>query len=42
MDGMKRAIDKIDSDGLCCACFSAKYPDNADSVIKAEPESIIE
>ena len=42
MDGMKRAIDKIDPDGLCCACFSAKYPDNADSVIKAEPESIIE
>ena len=42
MDGMKRAIDKIDPEGLCCACFSAKYPDNADSVIKAEPESIIE
>ena len=42
LDGMKRAIDKIDPDGLCCACFSAKYPDNADSVIKAEPESIIE
>ena len=42
LDGMKRAIDKIDPDGLCCACVSAKYPDNADSVIKAEPESIIE
>ena len=42
MDGMKCAIDKIDPEGLCCACFSAKYPDNADSVIKAEPESIIE
>ena len=42
LDGMKRAIDKIDPEGLCCACFSAKYPDNADSVIKAEPESIIE
>ena len=26
LDGMKRAIDKIDPDGLCCACFSAKYP----------------
>ena len=42
MDGMKRAIDKIDPEGLCCACFSAKYPDNADSVIKAEPKRIIE
>ena len=42
MDGMKRAINKIDPDGLCCACFSANYPDKADDVIKQEPESIIE
>ena len=42
MDGMKRAINKIDSDGLCCACFSADYPDKADAVIKQEPASIIE
>ncbi len=42
MDGMKRAINKIDPDGLCCACFSADYPDKADAVIKEEPESIIE
>ena len=42
MDGMKRAINKINSDGLCCACFSADYPDKADAVIKQEPESIIE
>ena len=42
MDGMKRAINKINPDGLCCACFSADYPDNADAVIKQEPESIIE
>lgn len=42
MDGMKRAINKIDPDGLCCACFSADYPDKADDVIKKEPESIIE
>ena len=42
MDGMKRAINKIDPDGLCCACFSADYPDKADDVIKQEPESIIE
>lgn len=42
MDGMKRAIDKINPDGLCCACFSADYPDKADTVIKQEPESIIE
>lgn len=42
MEGMKRAISKIDPDGLCCACFSADYPDKADDVIKKEPASIIE
>ena len=42
MDGMKRAINKINPDGLCCACFSADYPDKADAVIKQEPKSIIE
>lgn len=42
MDGMKSAINKINPDGLCCACFSADYPDKADAVIKQEPESIIE
>ena len=42
MNGMKRAINKINPDGLCCACFSADYPDKADAVIKQEPESIIE
>ncbi len=42
MEGMKRAINKIDPEGLCCACFSADYPDKADAVIKEEPESIIE
>lgn len=42
MEGMKRAINKIDPDGLCCACFSAAYPDKADEVIKKEPASIIE
>lgn len=42
MDGMKCAINKINPDGLCCACFSADYPDKADAVIKQEPESIIE
>lgn len=42
MDGMKRAINKIDPEGLCCACFSAAYPDKADEVISEEPASIIE
>lgn len=42
LDGMKRAINKIDPDSLCCACFSAEYPDKADVVIKEEPESIVE
>lgn len=38
MDGMKRAIDKINPEGLCCACFSDGYPDAADVVIENEPE----
>ncbi|MDO4920573.1 MAG: amidophosphoribosyltransferase [Phascolarctobacterium sp.] len=42
MDGMKRAIGKIDPDGLCCACFSSDYPDKADEVIGQEPEGIFE
>lgn len=37
MEGMKRAISKINSDGLCCACFNSDYPDNADVVISKEP-----
>ena len=32
MEGMKRAISKINPDGLCCACFNSDYPDNADAV----------
>lgn len=40
MDGMRRAISKIDPEGLCCACFSSKYPDNADQVVSQEPENI--
>ncbi len=42
MDGMRRAINRIAPDGLCCACFGAPYPDKADEVINNEPESIIE
>lgn len=42
MEGMKRAIGKIDPDGLCCACFSSDYPDKADEVIGQEPEGIFE
>ncbi len=38
MDGMKRAINAIDPEGLCCACFNADYPDNADRVVRKEPK----
>lgn len=37
MEGMKRAISKINPDRLCCACFNSDYPDNADVVISKEP-----
>lgn len=42
MDGMKRAISKINPNGLCCACFSSDYPDKADEIISQEPESVFE
>ena len=42
MDGMKRAVSHIDPDGLCLACFSSRYPDNADEVIAAEPKPLAE
>ena len=42
MDGMKRAISHIDSNGLCCACFSSDYPDKADEVIAEEPKNIFD
>lgn len=38
MEGMKRAISKIDPEGLCCACFNSEYPDKADKVIRKEKE----
>lgn len=40
MDGMKRAISAINPEDLCCACFSAGYPDKADEVVKNEPKSL--
>ncbi len=42
MDGMKRAINKINPNGLCCACFGAGYSDKADEVISKEPKGIFE
>ena len=42
MDGMKRAVSHIDPEGLCLACFSSRYPDNADEVIAAEPKPLAE
>lgn len=40
MEGMKRSIKAIAPDGLCCACFNAEYPDNADVAAKKEPKSL--
>ena len=42
MEGMRRAISTINPEGLCCACFSARYPDKADEFIAAEPKVILE
>ena len=42
MEGMKRAVSHIDPEGLCLACFSSRYPDNADEVIAAEPKPLAE
>lgn len=42
MEGMRRAIGTIAPEGLCCACFSSSYPDNADAVIAEEPDLFLE
>ncbi len=42
IEGMKRAVTAISPDCLCCACFTAQYPDGADVVISQEPEHDIE
>lgn len=42
MDGMRRAIASLAPECLCCACFSADYPDKADEVIAEEPAHILE
>lgn len=42
MEGMRRAISTIAPEGLCCACFSSSYPDNADAVIAEEPDLFLE
>ena len=42
MEGMKRAVSQSDPEGLCLACFSSRYPDNADEVIAAEPKPLAE
>jgi len=42
MDGLRRAISTIAPNGLCCACFSSHYPDEADVVIAKEPDVFLE
>lgn len=42
MDGLRRAISTIQPEGLCCACFSSQYPDEADAVIAEEPDVFLE
>ncbi|MEG0798091.1 MAG: amidophosphoribosyltransferase [Acidaminococcaceae bacterium] len=34
MAGLKRALNKLDAEGMCYACFDAAYPDNAENTIK--------
>lgn len=42
LEGMRRAINTVAPDGLCCACFSSDYPDKADAVIAEEPDLCLE
>jgi amidophosphoribosyltransferase len=33
-EGLKRAFNSLDSEGMCYACFDAGYPDNAENVVR--------
>ena len=34
MEGMKQALTNMDPEGMCCACFTADYPDDAENTIR--------
>ncbi len=42
MEGMKRAVGKINPDNMCCACFNAMYPDNAEETLRQGSKFIFE
>lgn len=41
-DGLKRALDKLDAEGMCYACFDAAYPDNAENVVREGSKLLFE
>lgn len=42
LDGMRRAIGKIKPECMCCACFTGKYPDNAEKNLSQGSKYIFE
>lgn len=34
MEGMKQALTELQGSGICCACFNADYPDNAEDTVR--------
>ena len=42
LEGLKRALDCMDPEGMCYACFNADYPDNAEETLSQGSKYIFE
>ena len=42
LEGLKRSLSSMDSEGMCYACFNAGYPDNAEETIRQGSKYIFE
>lgn len=42
LEGLKRALDCMDPEGMCYACFNADYPDNAEETLRQGSKYIFE
>ena len=42
LEGLKRSLDCMDPEGMCYACFTAQYPDNAEETLRQGSKYIFE
>ena len=41
-EGLKRAFNSLDPEGMCYACFDTCYPDNAENVVRQGSKYLFE